>query len=303
MALTSVAIIIPTRNRHELLRRCLNRLTPYVSVHPECSVVVSDDGNAAETRDALSGSGISVKVVQGPRRGPAANRNCGAAHSIAELLIFLDDDCIPEMDLIATYQNSATGNPEIGVFEGRITAEGEASSFADAAPANETGGYLWSCNFAIRRSLFLTIGGFDDRYPFPAMEDVDLHFRVKRHSEILFLPHARVWHAFEKRLGWKVVKHHALSLLLYLHIHGLRETEKGPTYFLRGAAKMTIEGGLRQFKRHSAKYPLQQVFLVWVNLQLATITALWGHHGYLARICFPPCCPSCESIHARLAGD
>ena len=233
MALPSVAIIIPTRNRHEFLRRCLSRLIPYVVAHPDCSIVVSDDGDALQTRQVLVGELAGVQVIQGPRRGPSANRNCGAAHATAELLVFLDDDCFPDENLIAAYRDAAMMNPDIGVFEGRISAIGKETSFADIAPENENGGKLWSCNFAIRRMLFARIGGFDDRYPFPAMEDIDLHWRVKSLSQVLFLREARVWHAFEKRFGWKVVKHHALSLMLYLHLHGLRKTERSPIFFLK----------------------------------------------------------------------
>src|SRR5580692_1931106 len=100
MALPSVAIVIPTRNRHELLKRCLSRLTPYVGEHPECTIIVSDDGDSLQTRKALAEELARVQVVQGPVRGPSANRNCGAAHATAELLIFLDDDCIPDENLI-----------------------------------------------------------------------------------------------------------------------------------------------------------------------------------------------------------
>jgi GT2 family glycosyltransferase len=303
MALPSVAIIIPTRNRHEYLKRCLSLLIPYAGACPECSIVVSDDGDAPETRQQLVGELASVQVVQGPRRGPSANRNCGAAHANAELLVFVDDDCIPDQNLIAVYRDAALENPGIGVFEGRISAVGEPSSYADVAPINETGGKLWSCNFAIRRELFVKIDGFDDRYPFPAMEDIDLYWRVKKHSQVLFLPDARVWHAFEMRLGWKIVRHHALSLLLYLHIHGLKETERGPIFFLKSAARLVLHGGIRHLKGRATKYPLQQVFMVCVNLQFAIITALWRFHVRLARLFFPPCCPSCRSIQSHLRED
>ena len=301
MALPSVVIVIPTRNRPEMLKRCLSGLIPYASAHPECSIVVSDDGDALQTREALDGERAGAKIFQGPRRGPAANRNCGAAHATAELLVFLDDDCIPDQDLIAVYQDAALKNPEIGVFEGRISAEGEASSFADSAPINETGGYLWSCNFAIRRELFLKIGGFDDRYPFAAMEDVDLHLRVKRHSRVLFLPEARVWHGFEQRLGWRGIQHHALSLLLYLHTHGLKETKRGPAFFLRFAARLMIHGGMRRLRGGAVGYPRQRLLTIWVCLQLAVITSLWRFHACLAKKFFPPCCPSCRSIHSHLS--
>ena len=152
--MVGVSIVIPTLNRPELLKRCLSHLIPYVSAHPECSIIVSDNGNASETREGLAEYLGVVRVVQGPRTSPAANRNCGAAHSIGDLLIFLDDDCIPDPNLIAAYQDAVLNNPEIGVFEGRITAEGTETGFADTAPSNERGGYLWSCNFGIRRELF-----------------------------------------------------------------------------------------------------------------------------------------------------
>jgi len=242
-----------------------------------------------------------VNVIQGPQHGPSANRNCGAAHSKGELIVFIDDDCIPDTNLIAAYQDASQRNLDVGVFEGRISAHGELSSFADIAPVNETGGNLWSCNFAIRRNLFLKIDGFDERYPFAAMEDIDLHRRVKKYSQVLFVPEARVWHSFEQRIGWTVVKHHALSLLLYLHIHGLKATGKGPVFFIKSAGRMLIYGGIRQVKRRAAKHPRQQVFLVLVSLQLAIIAFLWRFHGYLAKKAFPPCCSGCRSIHLHLS--
>jgi GT2 family glycosyltransferase len=300
MVLPSVAIIIPTRNRHELLKRCLSQFITYVSAHPECSIIVSDDGDASQTREALTGPLSIVQVVQGPRRGPAANRNCGASHASTELLIFLDDDCIPDENLIAVYQGAAMTNPGVGVFEGRISVIGKETSFGDSAPVNETGGKLWSCNFAIRRELFVLINGFDDRYPFPAMEDIDLHWRVKKHSQVLFMRDARVWHAFEKRLGWKVMKHHALSLMLYLHIHGLKETERGPVFFLKTAVRVLIFRSMWHIRARAARNPLQWVFHICVNLEFAAITALWGIHASLAKLLFPPCCSKCESIHSHL---
>jgi GT2 family glycosyltransferase len=302
MASPTVAVIIPTRHRHELLKRCLDRLIPYASAHPDCSIIVSDDGSAIETRDVLAEELARVQVVQGPRRGPSANRNSGADHATAELLIFLDDDCIPDQNLIATYRDAAQNYPQVEVFEGRISAAGEAQSFADAVPANETGGYLWSCNFAIRRDLFVRINGFDERYPFAAMEDVDLHLRVKRLSEVLFLPAARVWHEPEQRLGWRVVQHHSLSVLLFLHLHGPEAVGKRSTYFLRMAAQILYYRGLKQIRTRMLKNPEQLFFQVWVNLQLALIVFFWSFHASLARRFYPPCCPGCESIHASIAG-
>ncbi len=297
----SVAVVIPTRNRIERLRDCLSHLVPYVADHPECSITVSDDGDAGETGKALAGDMRIVRVVQGPRRGPAANRNNGAAHSAGELIVFLDDDCIPDPNLLAAYQAAMSSHPETGVFEGRISATGKVTGFADGAPVNETGGYLWSCNFAIRRDVFASIGGFDERFPFAAVEDCDLRLRVSERSAILFRPDARVWHRIENYTGWRVIKHHALSDLLYMHIHGLTVTKKGPVFFLRKAIQTLVYTGTRCLFAGTLKNPEQLVRSIWADLQVAFIVCFWKHHAFLARKFYPSCCAGCESIHATLA--
>jgi len=262
---------------------------------------VSDDGAAHETRSQLAAEFGGVQIVQGPRNGPAANRNWGAAHSRGDLLIFLDDDCRPEPSLIAEYQFAARENPKCGVFEGRTTAEGKAESFGDSAPANETGGKLWSCNFAIRRELFTRVVGFDERFPFPAMEDIDFQFRLSNESSILFVPEARVYHAFQRRVGWKVLRHHSLSNLLYMHLHGLKATQRGPMFFARAAAREVVFGGMRILHRQAAKDPHHQILVIWTNMQFLLITLCWRFHSYLATKVFPACCGGCRSIHASLS--
>jgi GT2 family glycosyltransferase len=303
MTLPSVAVIIPTRGRPGPLKTCLRQIFPYVNQHSECMIVVSDDGDASETSAALAAEFPEVNVVQGPHRGPAANRNWGAAHSMGELLIFLDDDCRPVPDLVAEYQRAANSNPECSLFEGRITAEGIETGFADTTPSNEKGGYLWSCNFGIRRELFIDIGGFDERFPFPAMEDADLHFRVSAKSPILFLSGARVYHAFERRAGWRAAKHHTLSLLLYMHLHGLKATQRGPRFFVRSAARLAFSGGVRIFRRRAAKDPQHLLLSIWICVQLLLITLFWKFHPYLARKFFPACCAGCRSIHASFVNQ
>jgi GT2 family glycosyltransferase len=299
----SVAIIIPTRDRPDALGRCLGQIFPYVAAHPECTIVVSDDGDASQTEGALAAEFPGVRVVQGPRRGPAANRNCGAAHAQGDLLIFLDDDCRPEPNLVAEYQRAAAAEPECSVFEGRTSAEGGAPGFGHVAPENETGGHLWSCNFAIRRRLFDGVGGFDERFPFPAMEDIEFRFRVSAQSPLRFVPGARVFHAYERRVGWRVTKHHSLSFVLYMHLHGLKQTGMGPAYQVKAVAHLAA-GGLKQLLRgKDAEDPLHLLYTLITNSELAIITVFWRFHALLARIFYPACCTGCETIHAALAGS
>jgi GT2 family glycosyltransferase len=297
---SGIAIVIPTRDRIEMLKRCLRQIMPYVEQHPECMVVVSDDGDAAQTSAGLGPEFKQVKVVQGPRCGPAANRNSGVAHSAGDLLIFLDDDCRPDPNLIEEYRRAASQYPECGVFEGWTSTDGTWQGFADAAPVNERGGFLWSCNFAIRRSLFLSIGGFDERFPFAAMEDVDMKFRLENKSQIRFLPRARVFHDVERRAGWRHLRHHSLSVILYIHLHGLKESGQGPWFFWVSLVGLVKRGLLDYLRRKLTKDLSHLVLTIWASTLILTITLLWRFHPYLAKRLFPACCAGCRSVHATL---
>ncbi|HNV72975.1 MAG TPA: glycosyltransferase, partial [Candidatus Ozemobacteraceae bacterium] len=63
------------------------------------------------------------------------------------------------------------------------------------APVNTTGGLLWSCNFAVKRSVFILVGGFDENFRFAHLEDVDLRIRLQQHGyRMAFVPQAVVHH-------------------------------------------------------------------------------------------------------------
>src|SRR5438132_703059 len=94
------SIIIPTYNRNELLVKCLDALYHIKQkANINYEVIVTDDsieGLAEEVTKEYNGF---VKWCEGPHRGPAANRNNGARYANGEWLIFLDDDCIPSVNL------------------------------------------------------------------------------------------------------------------------------------------------------------------------------------------------------------
>ena len=50
------------------------------------------------------------------------------------------------------------------------------------------------------KAFFLQIGGFDENFPYPAMEDTDLNYRIQRLEKIVFVEKARVMHP------WRTVK-------------------------------------------------------------------------------------------------
>ncbi len=81
------------------------------------------------------------------------------------------------------------------------------------SPVNEKGGCLWSCNFAIKRQLFKQLGGFDEKFPAPAMEDIDLHHRLGLQGvQTVFVPRALVGHPWRIRKGLRHLRQIAKSI-------------------------------------------------------------------------------------------
>jgi GT2 family glycosyltransferase len=211
-----LSVVIPTCDRAGNLRACLLLLQPVVQTTTieTYEIIVADDGRKFPAT-ALAPDFPNGKWVAGPRRGPAANRNAGAAAASGDVLVFLDDDCLPSPSLLTAYA-AAFSDPALHAAEGRIRADRPRTRMDEEAPLNESGGCFWSCNVALRRDFFTEIGGFDERFPSAAMEDVELRARIRRRSErIRFVPDALVIHPWRRMGGLDAVRKRALAHGIY----------------------------------------------------------------------------------------
>lgn len=219
MSVPQFSVVVPTRDRNALLAQCLEQLAPGVqSTAIAYEVIVTDDSAVYSAEPFVRQQFPWVRVVQGPRRGPAANRNAGARVASGDLLVFLDDDCIPETTLLAGYASALRLG--VSAYEGRITCHQGIASPLTTAPVNLTGGTLWSCNFAIRRDAFDAVGGFDERFPTAHMEDADLRDRLLHAGHTIeFVPGASVDHP-PRQLAWgaKLAAMHRATVL-YMTLH------------------------------------------------------------------------------------
>jgi GT2 family glycosyltransferase len=180
-------------------------------------VIVADDFHDSNLRNLLHLSYPWCRYTEGPSRGPAANRNYGAQLALGDWLVFVDDDCIPQPGWIEAYKAHVNTS---NLLEGRVSALGVRRRGDEECPLNERGGLLLSCNFAIQRSLFEQIGGFNEVFPFPAMEDVEIYTRLRKSGiEPLFIKDALVLHPWRPRKNSKYVSQHAQSVAKYVHLH------------------------------------------------------------------------------------
>ena len=178
-------------------------------------MIVSDDGRTNGARRVVA-EFPAVQWMQGPRRGPAANRNCGARQAKGEWLVFLDDDCLPDAGWLAGYREAAAKDVE--VLEGRTECPLEDGFEFYEIVENLRGGAFWSCNLAVRRARFEELGGFDEDFTRACAEDMEFAWRMrKRGLRSKFVPGALVLHPPRWMGAWDLMKRTAAHrwVLLY----------------------------------------------------------------------------------------
>lgn len=240
------SIIIPTCNRVNELVKCLDALIKCKNFDCLClEIIISDDSKSLDCSSFILSKYSKtslIKYIYGPSRGPAANRNSAAKHAQGDWLIFLDDDCLPSADLIESYYYAVQKFTNCKVFEGAILPLGERKAMDEEAPINTGGGKLWSCNFCIRRDLFLQIEGFDDCFPFAAMEDVELNYRLQKSGfSIAFIKEAYVEHPWKvKGKPHRVVMNHFESTLYFVSKYPELTSRFSRLYYVRAFFRMTL---------------------------------------------------------------
>jgi GT2 family glycosyltransferase len=156
--------------------------------------VLVDNGSRDETPGLLAEfarrAPMPVTVVQEPRAGLARARNAGVRAARAPLLAFTDDDCYPEADYLARWQD-VFADPAVAFGAGRIvlhdpddypiTIRTETEPTPLPPGTFVTPGLVQGANVAYRRPVLEAVGGFD-----PALgpgglfnfEDLDMAVRV-----------------------------------------------------------------------------------------------------------------------------
>lgn len=242
MSSPRISVVIPTCNRNDLLALCLDCLAPGTQTLPatDYEVIVTDDGATNNAQQMMSENYPWAIWTQGPRRGPAANRNHGASEARGEWLAFTDDDCLPSPQwLIAFYENMGA---DVTAMEGK-TVSAESYGLFFTAPVNLTGDCFWSCNICLKKAIFLEIQGFDTGFPSAHLEDVDFYWRLKQaeyHS--LFVPDSVILHPPRKlrSIYKQAADHESAFYMSRKHSLPLKRFGLNPTMYLKHQARKIL---------------------------------------------------------------
>ncbi|MFZ0545692.1 MAG: glycosyltransferase [Candidatus Promineifilaceae bacterium] len=197
----SFSIIIPTHGRPDALNHCLEALARLDYPPEQVEIIIVYDGDGPDQPP-----GYPVKTLTQPKRGPAAARNLGAAHAAGTYLAFTDDDCLPSADWLGQLSAVLAQFPD-RMVGGRVINALTNNSYAAASqllveflyeqfdPDSLQAGFFASNNMAVRRDLFLELGGFDTTFPMAAGEDRELCRRwLNAGYGMIYQPEAIVHH-------------------------------------------------------------------------------------------------------------
>ncbi|CAN5721511.1 hypothetical protein BH10BAC3_BH10BAC3_33920 [soil metagenome] len=159
-------------------------------------VIVTDDGRHNEAKQLIEIKYPWASWMEGPKKGPAANRNNGAKKATGKWLVFTDDDCLPDPDWLHAYKKGLEANLDCKAFEGAILPDDWELLKKDMAecPVNTKGGAFWSANIMVEKNLFWQVDGFDEKFKIAAQEDQDLQKKILVKTNIKFWSDARIIH-------------------------------------------------------------------------------------------------------------
>lgn len=214
MSEIEISVIVPTYNRKNILVRCLKALFNQNFPREKYEIIVVDDGSTDGTEDLVrkvaTSSPCALRFFKQRKKGPAAARNVGVRSARGKLILFTDDDCIADENLIREHvhwheihrdENVAvlgytTWHPELRVTPFMYWLEHGGPQFAYYRLRHgEEVDSFWTCNISLKRSFMLKNGLFDEDFPYAAHEDTELGCRLRKKGlRIIFNKNAITYH-------------------------------------------------------------------------------------------------------------
>lgn len=178
-----VSVIIPSYNRSDVLRLCLDAVA--AQTYPHIEVIVVDDCGTEDA--ALVAASMGAKVIcTEVNGGPTPARNLGAEHATGEILFFLDADIALDPDAVENAVRILETHPRVGALGGILRPESLVSQSLASQyralqmhrwwmPAHRPTLELHASVLAVPAKVFAEIGAFDPRL----RETVSSDYRIR----------------------------------------------------------------------------------------------------------------------------
>ena len=209
------SLVIPVHGAFAHTLACLRALAAHPAAIP-FEVIVVDDASPDDSAAKLARVGGLRVHVRAANGGFIAACNDGAALARGDVLVFLNNDTVPQPGWLEALLSTFDQVPGAGMVGARLVypdgrlQEAGGVVFADGSGWNygrhedpedcrftylRDADYVSGAAIAIPRTLFRQLGGFDTRYAPAYYEDTDLAFAVRAAGRrVLYQPAAVVVH-------------------------------------------------------------------------------------------------------------
>jgi len=182
-----ISIVIPVHNAGEYFRLCLESIT--ASEMPPGEVIVVADGDSDGSWNIAGEFG--AKLLRIPHsQGPARARNLGAQEASGDILFFIDSDVTIPENALTQVDTAFRRDPGLAALFGSYDEEPYAGNFLSQyknlfhnyvhQKGNEDASTFWCGCGAVQRKIFQELGGFNENYRKPSIEDIEFGYRLKR---------------------------------------------------------------------------------------------------------------------------
>jgi glycosyltransferase involved in cell wall biosynthesis len=192
MSKTLLSVVIPIYNSQATIGQVLEAIfqsTPKVNLE----VILIDDGSKNISKIKKIKSKFpknKLKLYRQKHLGPAIARNLGAKKARGKIIVFLDSDVIPESDCLSRIVNDFKKDNKLSALNGVYSKR----------PANPSfftwyfslfKYHQWVCSnikdytgfstklAAIKKDVFLNLGGLDGQYRDALVEDYEFGYRLR----------------------------------------------------------------------------------------------------------------------------
>lgn len=214
-----LSIIVATRSRSAGLRAFLDAL-----LLSECASAFSwdawiiDNNSTDDTREVVESLAAAhpelIYYRSETSQGKSFALNRGIRESSGDVLVFTDDDCIPDPLWLQNIAREFRSRPELGIVGGRIElynpldlpitirTSKERIALSNGA---DVFSFIAGCNMAIRREVLDRVGGFDTRLgpgspKDTVADDPDFVYRAFRAGTgVEYVPDILIYHNHGRR--------------------------------------------------------------------------------------------------------
>ena len=212
---TLLSIIIPTYNSQNTVHNLLLSINNSdFKNFRQIEVLIIDDKSQDKTLKKIKEiqTVLKFKLLLYPLRknfGPASARNYGVKKAKGNYVLFLDSD-VELAKSTLRYAFELAKDKQVKAFTGIWHYKQKNNKFFPNFKAMRdwvywfierekyARYYLFSTRIAgIEKKLFQKIGGFDEKFPGPTVEDIELTYRIEKQAKIRFSPELIIYHEFE----------------------------------------------------------------------------------------------------------